>query len=142
MIAIGENDVRGADYAYAATVVTQQGESDLFVAADGIPVIEVRLEDDASGNMTFTAAGFVNQGGLDLDIRSEDGIALGAEALETLASELIEHDVARGLEYAYGRPRSVDGDGHPVVIGGWVNRSVLDDEIIARLGENSGFSPA
>ncbi|WP_411840020.1 hypothetical protein [Paracoccus sp. ME4] len=142
MISIDEKDVRGADYVYAATVVTQHGESDLFVAAEGIPVIEVRLECDAAGNMAFTAAGFVNQGSPDLDIRSDDGSALGAEALEALANELIEHDVARGLEYAYGRDRSVDGDGHPVVMGGWVNRSVLDEEVIARLGENSELSPA
>lgn len=137
---IVESDLREADYAYAATVVTHHGESDLFVAAEGMPVIEVRLERDAAGHMAFIAAGFVNQGGPDLDVRSADGKALDAEALETLANELIEHDVARSLEYAYGRYRSMDGDGKPVPIGRSVNRSDLDDEIIAQLSENSGFS--
>lgn len=135
-----ESSLRQADYAYKETHVTEDGELDLFIAGEGMPSIAVKMAPDGSGGLTMSGAEFISEEWLPVVIHNDDGDLLDAEAGETLAHELIEHELVRGLEYAYGREASTDNEGNPARIGATIDRSVFNEDVMAMLGPETGFS--
>lgn len=135
-----ENELRQADFAYKDTLVVEGGEIDRYVAGSRLPEIHVRLEPVAEGSLCLGEASFREADGQASTIFGDDGSRLDAESVDMLAHEFIEANIARSLEYSYGRNSCVDEQGILLVVGESFDRSALDEEVIASYDISPDFS--